>query len=130
MSGSSSSSPTSLPHEAVLSRDLIQYRPRRKQRYAFVNVLLVTWEEDDIGLTDEVERLADIFKTEFNYQVWPYKIPSYRSQEEFGGQIGKIVQLFSHDDSLIIMYYGGHGGKGKDKECIWSAYVKLCPVSL
>jgi hypothetical protein len=69
-------SPAETQHEtAALSAELVRFRPRRAQRYTTVNVLLLTWQESDLDLVDEVNRLDCIFREKFNYRVWCYQIP-------------------------------------------------------
>jgi hypothetical protein len=120
-------------HAALLNDALTQYRPRRQQRYSTVNVLLLTWAEDDIGLIDEIDELERVFSEEFRYFVWRYQIPSQRSQVELQLQITSFIKLWgSSEENLIIVFYSGHGGPTRNNlssECIWSASVfSLLPM--
>lgn len=113
------------PHQTI-SNKLAHYRPRRLHRYASVNVLLLSWEEDDIGCETEIKDLARIFRECLNYAVWPYKIPSDDSEISLSLIIAQFVKSFGQEENLIIVYYGGHGGPKQDLKspCTWSALVE------
>ncbi|KAF2647154.1 hypothetical protein K491DRAFT_763840 [Lophiostoma macrostomum CBS 122681] len=119
-------------HQALLRDALAQYRPRRQQRYSTVNVLLLTWAEDEIGIEDEVVELKRVFSEEFNYFVWRYEIPSKESQVELRIQIESFIGLWgSTDENLVIVFYTGHGGPNLDNqssEFIWSAKMQGGPT--
>jgi hypothetical protein len=112
-------------HETIISNELSRYHPRRSQRYSAVNVLLVTWKDDDIGVASEVDELAHLFRDEFSFFVWPYQIPSNNSQVQLQLHVAQFIERCgSSDDNLIILYYSGHGGRTADRmssECEWSA---------
>ena len=111
-------------HEVIISEELSRYRPRRSQRYSVVHVLLLRWQDDDIGVAGEIDSLANLFRL-FNFVVWPYQIPSENSQAQLQLQIAQFIQRCGSDgENLIILYYSGHGGRnadGKSSECVWSA---------
>src|SRR3954469_16291299 len=96
-------------HESLLAKELSDYRPTRAPPYAAINVLLLSWEDDDIGVADEISALGDMFRHDFNYAVWPYKIPSQDAEISLNFTIARFVSSFGREDSLIVVYYGGHG---------------------
>jgi hypothetical protein len=111
-------------HETIISKELSRYRPRRSQWYSAVNVLLVMWKDDDIGVADEVDELARHFR-EFNFLVWLYQIPSENSQAQLQLHVAQFIRRCGSDgDNLIILHYSGHGGRTADRMssgCVWSA---------
>ncbi|KAK0701332.1 hypothetical protein B0H67DRAFT_650552 [Lasiosphaeris hirsuta] len=112
-------------HEAMLARELEDYRPRRTQRYVAVNVLLLYWEDDDIGCAGEITVMGDMFRQSFNYAIWPYKIPSQDPEMSLNLKVVEFVSSFGQEDSLIIVYYGGHGGPrvATKSPCTWAAKI-------
>jgi hypothetical protein len=110
-------------HQRKISTELARYRPRRTQRYLAVNVLLLSWRDDDIGCAKEVDNLARMFEEHFNYFVWPYKIPSEESQRLLAVHVSQFLSQFGGPDNLILVYYGGHGGPpvSEKSPCTWSA---------
>jgi hypothetical protein len=109
----------------IITQELSRYRPRRSQRYSTVNVLVVSWKDDDIGVADEVADVVDLFRHEFDFFVWPYHIPSEETQSKFQVHVAQFIDQFGMDeDALIILYYSGHGGQTDDatsSECVWAA---------
>jgi hypothetical protein len=107
---------------ALLSSEISLFRPRRTQRYAAVNVLMLTWKDNDLEIEDEVIRLERIFREHFNYFVWHYHIPSRDPQTQLALRVVQFINNFGgNDGNLILVYYSGHGGPAKGTECIWSA---------
>jgi len=58
-------------------------------RYQRVQVLMVYWAEDDLGVIDEIDMLGDVFCDLHQYEVSVYIIPSYQTDcvEEEGNSI-------------------------------------------
>ncbi len=112
-------------HKETLATGLADYRPRRTHRYEAVNVLLLLWADDDIGCANEIAELARMYREDFNYGVWPYRIPSQDSDRSLNFCVAQFVKLFGGSDNLIIVHYSGHGGpKVTTKNpCTWAAYV-------
>lgn len=67
--------------------------------------------------------------TIFGYQVWPYRIPSQDPEKALNLQVATFIDNFGHEDNLIVVYYGGHGGGGPKPKtktkgpCTWAASV-------
>ena len=91
------------------------YRPIRHQRYAAVNVLLISWKDDDTNSATEIKQLQTLFKESFNYTTSWYQIPSKDSQTSLNQLIASFLHNFGGPDNLLIIYYGGHGGPTKEQ---------------
>lgn len=103
---------------------LADYRHIRHQRYAAVNVLLMSWKDDDTNSAAEIKQLKTIFQDSFNYTVCSYYIPSADPQASLNYQIASFLHAFGGADNLLVIYYGGHGGPrtGQSKSpCTWAA---------
>ena len=103
---------------------LVDYRNIRDQRYAAVNVLLISWKDDDTNSAAEIKQLKTIFQDSFNYTVCSYQIPSADSQASLNYQIASFLKAFGGLDSLLVIYYGGHGGPRTERSkspCTWAA---------
>ena len=86
-------------------------------------MLLVTWEDDDIGVADEVEELGRIFREHLNYAVRLYRIPSENAQTQLQLYIARLINQCD-EDNLTVTFYSRHGGPTQDRtslECVWSA---------
>lgn len=103
---------------------LVDYSRIRHQRYEAVNVLLISWKDDDTDSATEIEQLQTLFQETFNYTARPYQIPSTNSQASLNLQIASFLHSFTGSDNLLVIYYGGHGGPrvGQHKSpCTWAA---------
>lgn len=109
--------------EKAITDGLAHYQERREQRYNAVNVLLLTWRDDDIGVAPEVDRLGKMFGDIFNYKTWSYKIPSENSGARLSSFIAQAVHSYGREDCLLIIYYGGHGDQVVETKspCTWAA---------
>ncbi|KAK0111112.1 hypothetical protein ONS95_001489 [Cadophora gregata] len=98
---------------------------RNYPRYKEVRVLLMSWEEDNLGVEQELLRLKTVFSRLYNFDVQCFKIPS---QSPARVTVSKVSSLISECgvDSLIIMYYGGHAAltQQSNSPAVWAATDK------
>lgn len=93
---------------------------RAKCRYKQVHVLLLSWEADDLGVAKEIAELQDVFENIYHYEVEFWKIPSNRSHNSLNRRLTNFIDDYEGEDSLLIVYYGGHGYMNDDRQCVWS----------
>lgn len=93
---------------------------RGRSRYKEAHVLLLSWEDDDLGVIDEVNDLQDVFRQTYNYETEVWKIPSKRAHNSLATRIVQFVADHDARDSLLVLYYGGHGLMNDDRQCLWS----------
>ena len=90
---------------------------RNSTAYQKVNVLLLRWADssDDIKVTKEVDDLKNVFEERFNFHA-EVKLLDTTIQKKLQVQINAIIAGFvdKHDgqDTLLIVYYAGHGKPG------------------
>lgn len=91
--------------------------------YDCVNVLLVYWEDDDLGCLEEINAVKSFFEDALHYDVLILPIPSERSQAALQSDLSQFVLLYgSTVQSLLVIYYAGHGDPSPDqKRAIWAA---------
>lgn len=70
-------------------------------------------------MIDEVLRFNDILRNRFHFATEQWDIPSEEPEDALTSKILGFCKGRSKD-SLLILYYAGHGGGGPEK-CIWSA---------
>ncbi|KAE9371524.1 hypothetical protein N431DRAFT_304521, partial [Stipitochalara longipes BDJ] len=81
---------------------------RDKIRYSRALVLLLSWEDDDLGVWTEIDTLRKVFKDMYHFAVTTFEIPSLKPNME----VHKCIMNFLENDTkdtLRIVYYGGHG---------------------
>jgi len=82
-------------------------------------VLLISWEEklDDLHTGDEVEALGAVFRNLFRYTVVKKQLVAGKQEPHI--QVQKILVdfVYEYDDenTLLIVYYAGHGVPGKQE---------------
>lgn len=96
----------------------------QRQGYQAAYSLLIRWEEaDDPGIADEGQRLQKFLEDRLGVIVWSYQIPSERPHAALQLKISQLISTCeSSKNSLLILYYAGHGDdKGKENKLIWAA---------
>lgn len=81
---------------------------RRSNCYTSVKVLITQWASDDLGVSEEVDKLMSVFKRSYSFNVAKFSAPDL----EPANALSSRVQYFIGDDSpdtLLIFAYNGHG---------------------
>ena len=95
--------------------------------YSRVSVLLLSWVDDDLGVTKEICQLRSLFRDTFHYQVHEWELPSGRgAYVKTWNKIHNFTKNYGGEGTLIILYYGGHAYQDPTSAAsgpIWSSYV-------
>ena len=92
--------------------------------YTDVHVLACCWEDDKLGCLAEVEELQNTFRECFSFSVEDtFRIPIEDSHNRTQERVTEFKRLYSSKSSLLIFYYGGHGGITDDGDCVWGWFV-------
>ncbi|KAA8911285.1 kinase-like domain-containing protein [Sphaerosporella brunnea] len=77
--------------------------------YEKVTALLLYWEEDDLNVVPEVDKLRTLFEQEFNFSTATVILPSISPRAELQYELAAFVKKHGlAPRSLIIVYYAGH----------------------
>lgn len=109
--------------EAVSAAAAAAFPNRTRSRYNEVRVLLLSWEEDNLGVISEIVELQSVFEDEYRFQTETWRIPSRRSHSSLLSRMVKFMDEFEANDILLIIYYGGHGGMNENRQCVLSWYA-------
>ncbi|KAG9502168.1 hypothetical protein J7337_004993 [Fusarium musae] len=94
--------------------------------YAQVHVLLIAWEDHDVGDVDgEIRDLRALFEQDYHYSsVAFFRIPvKGPSRARLNREISSFVEEQSFpQDSLIIVYYAGHCSPDAQGQAEWAAF--------
>ena len=90
-----------------------------QSRYTTVNVLLLFWEDDDLGVINEIDRLEHVFGDSYNYKTERWPIPSQDADDALLEKLLAFRKCNDRDDNLFIIYYGGHGYLNPSRQPIW-----------
>lgn len=89
-------------------------------RYKEVHALLLSWEDDNLGVINEIGELEKAFQQIYYFEVDRWKIPSERSHNSLAAKVLAFLDDYESTDNLLIVYYGGHGSMNDDRQCVWS----------
>lgn len=90
-------------------------------KYTSTHVLLLHWQDDDLGVAQEAQALADVFTDCYNFDVSTQLIPSDSPSRWLSRKIVNFIEI--DDDSpstLKIVWYGGHSFISESNQCMWS----------
>ncbi|PMD37052.1 hypothetical protein L207DRAFT_586728 [Hyaloscypha variabilis F] len=98
--------------------------------YSSVHVLLLQWEEDDLGVDRVVEELKTVFKDMFGFEsAEAFRIPSKRPYVALETRLQDFKQQYSSEQNLLIIHYAGHGYLDQQNRMHWAAKSLLpCPT--
>ncbi|KAJ4294458.1 hypothetical protein N0V90_008149 [Kalmusia sp. IMI 367209] len=94
---------------------------RHESRYSEVQVLLLSWEDDDLGVLHEIGDLERTFRDLFNYEVTKWRIPKHKPERKLNLQVGDFLENHDSNDHLLIVYYAGHGFLNEQRVPMWAA---------
>jgi hypothetical protein len=96
-------------------------RGNSAQRYTKVQALLLHWKSDDLFVLPELEDLEKCFRDHYNFSTDIFSIPSENSHLELMLKIGDLVKQHESDDTLFVVYYGGHARIDESRQSTWCA---------
>jgi hypothetical protein len=74
----------------------------------------VRWEEDDLGVIEEIKALGTVLQNDYNVDVETLAIPSTRrGYRDLGNRIETLLGEYDAEDNLFILYYGGHARRAE-----------------
>ncbi|KAK0118519.1 hypothetical protein ONS95_007410 [Cadophora gregata] len=97
--------------------------PNSITKYKSVNVLLLSWEDDDLGVEGDVLELKKLFVSGYGFDAEHWKIPSMKPDFKLSSKLLDFVTTHETPDprdSLLIIYYAGHGYLNPQRQSVWS----------
>jgi len=84
-------------------------------KYKAVRALLVSWEEDDLGVVAEIDLLGQLLQDVYRYDVRKWRIPSVDSFKALDRHVRSVTEdIWGATSSLFILYYAGHARPSRD----------------
>ncbi|KAI9647715.1 hypothetical protein NHQ30_004101 [Ciborinia camelliae] len=79
--------------------------------YCKAHVLLLSWhrDDDDLHVEQEVADLENVFRNIFKYQTTQKTLNKQRPQAQINRYLAEFVHEHDDSDTLLIVYYAGHG---------------------
>ncbi|KAJ4304044.1 hypothetical protein N0V88_001652 [Collariella sp. IMI 366227] len=91
------------------------------QRYSKVHALMLHWKSDDLFVLPELEDLEKCLREHYNFGTDIFSIPSENSHLDLMLKIGDMVKQYESDDTLFVVYYGGHARIDEARQSTWCA---------
>lgn len=100
----------------------------QKSRYSKVEVILLSWEDEDpkLPVSLEIMDLAAVFIDIYHYEVQEWQIPSEDSHNQLQSRILTFLGK-SDPQNLKIVYYAGHGRLTNHGTPAWTRSVYSAP---
>ncbi|EFQ25027.1 uncharacterized protein GLRG_00171 [Colletotrichum graminicola M1.001] len=92
-----------------------------EHRYTKVQALLLHWGCDDLFVLPELEDLERCLREDYAYETEIFPIPSENSHLELMMQVGKLIKDHEAQDTLFLIYYGGHARIDESRQSTWCA---------
>lgn len=87
-----------------------------------MRVLLLSWVDDDLGVSAELLNLKNVFEDLYHFEVEDYRIPDKKPDKALKR---RMLEFLDEDgeEALLILYYGGHAKKSiqSNEAPIWFA---------
>ena len=85
-----------------------------------MHVLLLRWEEDEMGVEYELDDLEKVFKNAYGFETETWLIPTFKSHLALNRKAMQFVDDFGNAENLLIVYYGGHGLMNGSRQALWT----------
>lgn len=96
-------------------------RGRTSQRYKKVQALLLHWGSDDLFVLPELEDLERCLREDYTFGTDIFSIPSENSHLELMMRVGQLIREHESQDTLFLIYYGGHARIDESRQSTWCA---------
>ena len=105
-------------HQVLWSNIMDKGNYIKSSGYNKVQVLLLCWDQasDDLATQKEVEKLKAVFVDRFGYDATIAKLNANarrRLQVQVNAKVANFVDVHDGPNTLLIVYYAGHGKPGK-----------------
>lgn len=106
--------------KTLIEAALAAFPNRGRTHYAAVCVLLLSWENDTLGVIDELLELQAVFQTFYSFYTEEWKIPSNGSHNWLFFLLAQFLQHYGSEGNLLIIYYRGHSYMNDHGQCVWA----------
>lgn len=90
-------------------------------RYTNVHVLMLSWQDDDLGVSKEIHALSRTFTELFSFTVTQHTIPSVKPERKLNRRVAEFLDDYDDKHHLLIVYYAGHGYLNAQRVPMWAA---------
>jgi hypothetical protein len=88
--------------------------------YIHVRVLLLSWENASPAFEEQLLQLKEVFEQGFQFRAYKELIHYENSHNRLAKTLCDFLDENDDDETLLILYYGGHGTTDTDANAIWT----------
>ncbi|TVY59583.1 hypothetical protein LSUE1_G009303, partial [Lachnellula suecica] len=88
-------------------------------RYKSTKAVLLRWEEDHLNVRPELEALSDVFQ-DYGFDTETWLIPTASPDRKILRKALDFIDDYESEDTLLIVYYGGHATINQAQQATWS----------
>ena len=92
---------------------------RGRSRYDTVSACLIRWEQDELNVHPELNRLDNKLQ-DYGFATNTWLIPSRDSHIELMSKAIDLIRASDNDRNLFIVYYAGHGRINSARQAEWT----------
>ena len=103
-------------HQVLWENTMAEGKYQNPSLYDNVEVLLLSWAISDMDTTTEVQELRDVFEEDFGYHTTTEYLKADSKQKlqvQVNARVAKFVDDYNRPNTLLLVYYAGHGGPGQ-----------------
>jgi len=82
---------------------------------------MLHWKCDDLFVLPELEDLEKCLRESYNYETDIFAIPSENAHLELMLKLGDMVKKHESEETLFVVYYGGHARIDESRQSTWCA---------
>jgi hypothetical protein len=91
---------------------------RGRSRYETVDACLIRWEDDELGVQQELDALNDVLQG-YGFLTNVFLIPKLNSHWDLMRKTLDFIQDWDNDKNLFVLYYAGHGRINSARQAEW-----------
>ena len=86
-------------------------------------MLCLSWEDDSLGVRQEINDLLSVFSRIYRFDTHEYRIRGEKPGRDTQSQAAAFLQEHDSKDNLLILYYAGHAMPSRQgsEAPIWAA---------
>ncbi|KAK0645859.1 hypothetical protein B0T16DRAFT_428842 [Cercophora newfieldiana] len=82
---------------------------------------MLHWKCDDLFVLPELEDLEKCLREDYRFETETFAIPSENAHLELMLKLGDMVKKHESEDTLFVVYYGGHARIDESRQSTWCA---------
>ncbi len=79
------------------------------------------WSTDDLFVLPELEDLEKCLREDYSFETTIFAIPADNAHLELMMEVGKLIKEHESEDTLFMIYYGGHARIDESRQSRWCA---------